>query len=100
MGIFTQVYRTILAFPCIDAQSQFFDALIWPIMVNILTTYGTAPVEQGFICYLFYALTKRRFTTGFLVSSIFVHFAFAISSTVLAIGSHNSGGMAALHTLY
>ncbi|KAJ7133515.1 hypothetical protein C8R44DRAFT_870894 [Mycena epipterygia] len=71
VGICAQVYNSILLFPCLDTQNAFLDALIWPIAVNILATYGTASVEQGFMCYLFYVLLGSVFcaTTDVLLAA-------------------------------
>ncbi|KAJ7133492.1 hypothetical protein C8R44DRAFT_849563 [Mycena epipterygia] len=100
IGICAQVYTIILIFPCVDSRGTFINALLWPVSVNILATYSTASVEQGFLCYLFYALTKRRFITGLLAFSIFVHLGFSWASAGLIISRKSTEGPAILTTLF
>ncbi|KAJ7028449.1 hypothetical protein C8F04DRAFT_1119405 [Mycena alexandri] len=81
IGICAQVYLTILTFPCTNVSTgAFIPSLFWPISVTILGTYTTASVEQAFLCYLFYSLTRQRWITGFFVLTIFFHLGTSFAS--------------------
>ncbi|KAJ6585522.1 hypothetical protein B0H19DRAFT_1109890 [Mycena capillaripes] len=94
ISICAQVYLTLLVFPCVDISRVFLNSLYWPISITILSTYATASIEQAFLCYLFYSLTKRRTITGFLVFTIFFHLGFSWASAALVLKERGPGGKA------
>ncbi|KAJ7094223.1 hypothetical protein C8R43DRAFT_1244543 [Mycena crocata] len=99
IGISAQVYMIVLIFPCLDiSHAAFIDSLFWPISLSILGTYTVASIEQGFLCYLFYALTRRCFITGFLVFCIFLHLGFSYASGGTIIRQHSTNGLALITT--
>ncbi|KAJ6504768.1 hypothetical protein C8R47DRAFT_1210014 [Mycena vitilis] len=99
ISICSQVYLVLLVFPCVDVSGVFLKSLYWPISITILSTYTTASVEQAFLCYLFYSLTKRRVVTGLLVFTIFLHLGFSWASAGLVLTQRGLGGMAFVATV-
>ncbi|KAJ7864916.1 hypothetical protein B0H13DRAFT_2353316 [Mycena leptocephala] len=66
------------------ACTHYTDAtLLWQASLTIIATYTTALVEQAFLCYIFYALTNRRFIAGFLVLTIFIHLGISLAAAGL-----------------
>ncbi|KAJ7160203.1 hypothetical protein C8R46DRAFT_1353954 [Mycena filopes] len=99
IGICAQVYLTILAYPCIDINSvPFIEGLFWPISMSILGTYITASVEQAFLCFLFYSLTRQRWLTGFFVLTILFHLAASFASAGLILKNRSPRGAAFVTT--
>ncbi|KAJ7731909.1 hypothetical protein DFH07DRAFT_991023 [Mycena maculata] len=70
------------------------------LAVILFTTYGTASLEQLFLCYLYFALTKNRVIAGCLVSSIAVHLAASYASAILSLKAESPVGTAFLTSKY
>ncbi|KAJ7273756.1 hypothetical protein C8J57DRAFT_248264 [Mycena rebaudengoi] len=77
MSISAHVYLSLLT-----GFSQ-FEKLMWSITFILLSTYATAAVEQIYMTSLYYALTKNRIISAFLVILIVVHTAFSFASAAL-----------------
>ncbi|KAJ7859895.1 hypothetical protein B0H13DRAFT_1123751 [Mycena leptocephala] len=93
-GICAQVYLILLVFPCTDLEGVFVNSLYWPISITSLSTYVTASVEQGFLCYLLYTVTKRRLITGFFAFTIFLHLGVSLAAVGVVIDERNAEGRA------
>ncbi|KAJ7860016.1 hypothetical protein B0H13DRAFT_2074308, partial [Mycena leptocephala] len=70
-AIFVRVYNIFLGFP--PTVQPHNSSITNTIGVILLSTYGTASLEQLFLCCLYFNLTKRRFITAFLLLNIVVH---------------------------
>ncbi|KAK7022192.1 hypothetical protein R3P38DRAFT_2959899 [Favolaschia claudopus] len=93
VGICWQTYVELLLYPCIGLTGAGFrNSLYWPIAVTLLSTYMAASIEQGFLCSLFYSLSKQRIITGFLVVSIFLHLGFSWASAALVLKHRTPNG--------
>ncbi|KAJ7882161.1 hypothetical protein B0H13DRAFT_2048486 [Mycena leptocephala] len=73
-GICAQVYLILLVFPCIDL--------------------GCLCELAGFLCYLFYTVTKRRLITGFFVFTIFLHLGVSLAAAGVVIDERSAEGRA------
>ncbi|KAJ7808579.1 hypothetical protein B0H14DRAFT_2608731 [Mycena olivaceomarginata] len=80
-AIFVRVYNVFLGFP-LNVQPH-NSSITNTIGVILLSTYGTASLEQLFLCCLYFNLTKRRFITAFLSLNIVVHLGFSYASAIL-----------------
>ncbi|KAJ7674063.1 hypothetical protein DFH06DRAFT_1292792 [Mycena polygramma] len=78
------VYLVALVFPC-DSDHIFDRTQLTLLAVILVTTYGTASIEQLFLCYLYFSLTKQKLVTAFLVFSVAVHLAFSYASAMLVL---------------
>ncbi|KAJ7810135.1 hypothetical protein B0H13DRAFT_2384775 [Mycena leptocephala] len=84
VGVCAQVYVALIEYPSVDFQEHYTDAtLLWQASLTIIATYITASVEQAFLCYIFYALTNRRFIAGFLGLTIFIHLGISLAAAGL-----------------
>ncbi|KAJ7681709.1 hypothetical protein B0H14DRAFT_925964 [Mycena olivaceomarginata] len=82
-AIFVRVYNVFLRFP-LNVQPH-NSSITNTIGVILLSTYGTASLEQLFLCCLYFNLTKRRFITAFLLLNIVVHLGFSYASAILVL---------------
>ncbi|KAJ7494909.1 hypothetical protein FB451DRAFT_1550596 [Mycena latifolia] len=82
-AIFVRVYNVFLGFP-LNVQPH-NSSITNTIGVIILSNYGTASLEQLFLCCLYFNLTKRRFITAFLLLNIVVHLGFSYASAILVL---------------
>ncbi|KAJ6490986.1 hypothetical protein C8R45DRAFT_1096521 [Mycena sanguinolenta] len=80
-AIFVRVYNVFLRFP--HNVQPHNSSITNTIGVILLSTYGTASLEQLFLSCLYFNLTKRRFITAFLLLNIVVHLAFSVASAIL-----------------
>ncbi|KAF7368325.1 hypothetical protein MVEN_00153900 [Mycena venus] len=84
VGVCAEVYVALIESPSVDFQKHYADAtLLWQASLTVIATYTTASVEQAFLCYIFYALTNRRFISGFFVLTIFVHLGISLAAAGL-----------------
>ncbi|KAJ7763166.1 hypothetical protein DFH07DRAFT_399205 [Mycena maculata] len=94
LGVCASTYLTLLLFP---SDSHTFPLATMRALASVLfTTYATASMEQLFLCYLYFALTKNRITAGFLVSSIAVHLGATYASAILVLKTGSPEGAAYL----
>ncbi|KAJ7318544.1 hypothetical protein DFH08DRAFT_971288 [Mycena albidolilacea] len=82
-AIFVRVYNVFLGFP-LNVQPH-NSSITNTIGVILLSTYGTASLEQLFLCCLYFNLTRRRFITAFLLLNIVVHLGFSYASAILVL---------------
>ncbi|KAJ7451432.1 hypothetical protein B0H11DRAFT_2246300 [Mycena galericulata] len=67
VAVCAQAYLVVLVFAC--TPDHFFPmATLRTLSVILFMTYATASVEQMYLCYLFFALTKQRFISVFLLA--------------------------------
>ncbi|KAJ7480201.1 hypothetical protein B0H11DRAFT_2233330 [Mycena galericulata] len=93
VAVCAQAYLVVLVFAC--TPDHFFPmATLRTLSVILFMTYATASVEQMYLCYLFFALTKQRFISVFLVCCIALHLSALYASGILIIQQQNPGGPA------
>ncbi|KAF7368728.1 hypothetical protein MVEN_00197500 [Mycena venus] len=83
-AIWANIYIVVLMFPC---QSEFIipRSSLQILSVILITTYTTASIEQLFLCFLYFSLTKKRMITVFLVFCVAVHLGFSYASAILIL---------------
>ncbi|KAF7348897.1 hypothetical protein MVEN_01409900 [Mycena venus] len=82
-AISVRVYNVFLLFP-LNVQPH-NSSITNTIGVILLSTYGTASLQQLFLCCLYFNLTKRRVITAFLLLNIVVHLGFSYASAILVL---------------
>ncbi|KAJ6551937.1 hypothetical protein B0H19DRAFT_1159407 [Mycena capillaripes] len=93
-AVCARVYMVALVFPC---QSDVFSRSALSLLSVILfTTYATASIEQLFLCYLYFNLTKQRMIAALLVFSVVVHLAFTYASAILVVAKNTPLGSSIL----
>ncbi|KAJ7708241.1 hypothetical protein B0H17DRAFT_1273993 [Mycena rosella] len=70
IAICIEVYTYILVSPC---EAVFASVEERSIVVILFATYATASLEQFFLCSLYFVLTKKRWHSAFLVTTIALH---------------------------
>ncbi|KAF7303584.1 hypothetical protein MIND_00587700 [Mycena indigotica] len=94
-SIFAQVYVIVIPSPCGFIPSSppprsMMTTYTNSVVVNIVATFTIASMEQSFLCYVYYNLTRRRFITGFLALCILVHAGFSYASAGLLVGQRSA----------
>ncbi|KAJ7729409.1 hypothetical protein DFH07DRAFT_969544 [Mycena maculata] len=93
-AVCAQIYLFILQYAC---QTVFLPLpTLRVVAVMLFTTYGTASLEQLFMCYLYFSLTKNWVISGFLVSSIGLHLGASYASAILILKTESAEGGALL----
>ncbi|KAJ7650946.1 hypothetical protein FB45DRAFT_889183 [Roridomyces roridus] len=75
-----------------------FDQIYHYTAVLLFSTYGTASIEQLFLCYIYFLLTKNRVITMFLIVPIFVHLGASYASAILVLKTNSPLGPAFMAT--
>ncbi|KAJ7034276.1 hypothetical protein C8F04DRAFT_578277 [Mycena alexandri] len=84
MALCTQVYSSVLTSPC-DTSHLLTDAYFRTLCVIVVTTNTTASLAQGFLCSLYFNLTKNRRLSTFLVFTIALHVTFSYTSAIMLL---------------
>ncbi|KAJ7058895.1 hypothetical protein C8F01DRAFT_1232486 [Mycena amicta] len=103
IGIFAHVYVTVLVSPFVPPLDPGFpegplNTFLNSLAVILFATYASASAEQLFLTYIFFALTKQKLITAFLIVCVFVHLAFSYASAGLVLTTHSPFGAALLTT--
>ncbi|KAJ6551938.1 hypothetical protein B0H19DRAFT_1159413 [Mycena capillaripes] len=89
------VYVVALVSPC-ESDQIFSRSALSLLSVILFTTYTTASIEQLFLCYLYFNLSKQRIISAFLVFSVVVHLAFTYASAILVVAKNTPLGSSIL----
>ncbi|KAJ7450096.1 hypothetical protein B0H11DRAFT_2289440 [Mycena galericulata] len=94
-AVCAQTYLVVLVFAC--EPNHFLPiATLRTVTVILFMTYATASLEQMFLCYLFFTLTKQRLISVFLVCCIALHLSASYASGILTIQQQSPLGPAFL----
>ncbi|KAJ7176383.1 hypothetical protein C8R43DRAFT_1230486 [Mycena crocata] len=84
MAICTEVYVAVLASPC-DPSPIYNEFTTGTLAAQLFSTYATSASVQMFMCYLYFALTKKRLVTAVLLFTVAFHTISSYMSAILVI---------------
>ncbi|KAJ7240406.1 hypothetical protein B0H12DRAFT_1134797 [Mycena haematopus] len=91
-AIWTNVYLVVLNFGK-HPDPIFARSSLALLSVLLVATYATASIEQLFLCYVYFSLTKRRVVTAFLLFCVAVHLVFSYMSAIMILVNNTTFGL-------